>query len=116
MAKFLTDLKAECITDGKWRLIKPLVFESDVAGTITVPAFFETDFASVPRIPVIYMLLGDTGIMASVVHDYLYRYATVSRKTADVVFKEALGVSGVAWWRRYPMYLGVRLFGGACYA
>lgn len=116
MAKFLTDLVAECITDDKWRLVQSLVYESDIAGTITVPAGFETDFASVPRLPIVFMLVGDKAHLPAVVHDYLYRYAVVKRKVADQVFLEAMRVCGLFPWRRYPMYWAVRLFGGVCYA
>ena len=115
MAKFLTTLKAECINDDKWKLISPLVYESDIVGNITVPAGFECDFASVPRIPVVYMFFGDEAHQAATLHDYLYRYAAVKRKVADQVFKEAMSVSGVGW-KRFPMYWAVRLFGGVCYA
>lgn len=116
MAKFLTDLVVECVTDDKWRLTEPLVYESDITGTITVFPGFETDFASVPRLPIVYMLVGNKAHLPAVVHDYLYRYAVVPRKTADEVFLEAMNVCGIWSWRRYPMFWAVRLFGGACYA
>ena len=115
MAKFLTELDTRCINDDKWKLISPLVYQSDIAGTITVPAGFECDFASVPRIPVAFMFFGDEAHKAAVVHDYLYRYASVKREVADKVFFEAMTISGVGW-KRYPMFWGVRLFGGFCYA
>lgn len=115
MAKFITTLQTECINDDKWRLIAPLRYESDIAGTITVPAGFECDFASVPRVPIFYMLFGDEAHQAATLHDYLYRYAVVPRKVADEVFREAMSVSGVGW-KRHPMYWGVRIFGGLCYA
>lgn len=115
MARFLTKLNVECIDDDRWRLVTPLLYESDIAGTITVPAGFETDFASVPRLPVAYLFFGDEAHMAAVVHDYLCRYQTVPRKTADKVFKEAMRVSGVGW-KRFPMYLAVRIYGAICYA
>ena len=115
MAKFLTTLKTEFIDDDKRRLLAPLCYESDIMGSLTVPAGFVCDFASVPRVPVVYMLFGDEAHQAAVVHDYLYRYAVVERKVADRVFCEAMSVSGVGW-KRYPMFWGVRLFGGAFYA
>ncbi len=114
MAKFLNDLIVECINDDKWRLDESLIYESDIAGTIKIPAGFETDFASVPRLPFIYMFFGSEAHKAAVVHDYLYRYAVVERSVADKVFREAMSVSGVGW-KRIPMFYGVRLFGGLCY-
>jgi hypothetical protein len=116
MSAFLTELRVENATgldDGKWRLIAPLVYQSDVAGmTFTVPAGFISDYASVPRAPLVYWLCGDTSTMASVVHDAIYTYHWVDRATADKVLREASAVTGVAAWRRTLMYWGVRL-GGA---
>jgi hypothetical protein len=115
VSKFLTDLKVKNATDqddGKWVLLEPLVYQSDVAKmTITVPAGFVTNFASVPRIPVAYWLCGDTASEAAAVHDYLYTSHIVSREVADAVLKEASALTGVAGWRAGLMWAGVRLFG-----
>ena len=82
---------------------------------IEVPAGFETDFASVPRVPVAYWLFGDVAHEAAVVHDFLYSTAAVPRETADKVLLEAMEVTGVASWRRMPIYWAVRRFGVAHY-
>jgi hypothetical protein len=37
------------------------------------------------------------------------------REKADAVFREAMQACNVAGWRRWPMWLGVRLFGGSRY-
>ena len=67
MAKFITDLDARELTRdtstdkrGTRRLLAPLVYESDIMDGkwITVPQGFVTDYASVPRIPVTYLLAG----------------------------------------------------------
>jgi hypothetical protein len=119
MAKFDDSLDVEKINlnnnDGRgtWRLCKPLVYESDVLkDVIQVPAGFQTDFASVPRIPIIFDILGDRGDLAGVVHDCLYdKQCTINtdRKTADKVLKEALIAQGVTAWMAWVMYLGVRI-------
>lgn len=111
-AVFLTALCVEMLTDNTWKLKNPLVYQSGIAGIITVPEGFETDFASVPRIPIAYTLAGDTAHAAAVVHDFLYGTPSVPRATADAVFKEAMIVSGVPWWRRQLMWAAVRVFGG----
>lgn len=120
MTGFLTVLSVSLVDDaqadgrGMWRLEHPLVFQSAVLGrAITVPECFETDFASVPRVPVAYWLAGDTAHPAAVVHDYLYSTGEVSRATADRVLLEAMAAEGVPAWRRYPMYWAVRAFGGS---
>ncbi len=116
MSQFLTKLVMENATgqdDGLWRLVEPLVYQSDVAGqTFVVPAGFETDLASVPRLPVVYLLAGGTSNEAAVVHDFLYTVHLVSRAVADAVLREASAVTGVPAWRRWLMFWGVRL-GGA---
>jgi hypothetical protein len=95
--------------DGHWRLIAPLVYQSDVAGMIfTVPTGFITDLASVPRVPIAYLLAG-TSNEASVVHDFLYSTHPVPRNTADAVLREASAVTGVPAWRRWLMWVGVRI-------
>lgn len=129
MSEFRSKLNVELIDDDNslWRLTWPLVYYSDIAGLIVVPVGFKTDFASVPRFPVVWLAAGDTARQASVVHDYLYSHAGValadgqvqpariSRQVADDVYVEAMAVSGVSWWRRQIMWLGVRLGGGKFY-
>lgn len=115
MSKFLTSLKLEVgATDGDyWTVLEDLVYSSDVANmTITVPAGFKTDLASVPRLPVVYWLTGATSNEAAVVHDFLYSMPKFPRALADAVLREASEVTGVPWWRRQAMWSAVRLFGG----
>lgn len=119
---FLTDLYAKCNTDNSWVLDEPLKYECITSGfrgvVIEVPRGFITDFASVPRIPVVYWLLGDTAHKAAVIHDLCYRRPDItktSRKEADMIFRDAMKESGVALWRAEAMYQGLRCFGGANY-
>lgn len=115
MSAFLTELQVENATgfdDGKWRLTAPLIYQSDVAEmTFTVPTGFISDYASVPRAPLVYWLCGDTSTMASVVHDAIYTYHWVDRATADAVLREASLLTGVPAWRAALMFYGVRAFG-----
>lgn len=115
MSKFLTKLcmeNADDTDDGQWILTAPLIYRSDVAmETFIVPAGFQTDLASVPRLPIVYELTGDTSDEAAVVHDFLYSTHKVERKMADAVLREASAVTGVPAWRRWMMWAGVRCFG-----
>ena len=100
---------------GTWRLTAPLVYHSDIVGTVMVPQGFMTDFASVPRwIPVASALLLDTASEAAVVHDWLYQapHPISSRSEADAVLKEAAITSGVSRWVAWALWAGVRV-GGA---
>lgn len=121
MSKFLSDL---CVTlidpkansgRGLWRLEGSLVYLSDKFGMLGVPKGRRTDFASVPRLPFAFVLLGDMGHSAAVVHDWLYDTGRLSRKDSDNLFYEALQVCGVARWKAAMMWFGVRVFGGRLY-
>lgn len=113
---FQTSLDTRELSDNRFVLLAPLVYSSVLLGRdITVPAGFVTDFASVPRLPVAYLLAGGEANEAAVVHDYLYHSHDVPRPTADAVFEEAMATTGQPWWRRKLMWAGVRLFGGTPY-
>jgi len=87
-------------------------YQSDIAKRMfTVPVGFYTDFASVPRIGIIYAALGDTAHEPAVIHDWLYYAALVPRELADKVLLEAMVSIGVPAWRRWPIYWGVRIGG-----
>ena len=117
MAKFLSPLEVTQRPDGRWVLLAPFIYRSDIAGVggIHVPTGFDTDFASVPRLPFMFWLLGDRGHKAAVIHDYLYRTALVSRAMADRAFHEALQVSGEDSVSSWLMWTGVRVGGWASY-
>ena len=119
MSAFLTPLSIEAADDqdsGEWILTRALHYQSDLARmVIIVPKGFQTDLASVPRIPLIYTVVGNVATKAAVVHDYLYSSGMVSRKMADAILREASEVTGVSWFRRWTMWLGVRIGGGSHY-
>lgn len=119
MSGFLSDLQIKMVGDEdppRYRLISSLIYKSDLLnGTVEVPINFETDFASTPRLPLVYLLFGGVACKEAVVHDWLYTCASVPRSMADAVFKEACEVEGVPLWRRWSMWAAVRVFGGAHY-
>jgi hypothetical protein len=114
MAKFLTELDARLKrgSDTVWVIKSRLTYDSDKLGRIKVPEGFETDFASVPRVPLFYALFGDKAHREAVLHDYLYRtdsVPVVKRSEADDLFLEAMKVRGKSYFTRYGMYWGVRM-------
>jgi len=118
MSKFLSALDGRSVDDKLWLLLSPLHYESDILGPIKVPLGFMTDFASVPRVPIAYMLFGDRAHRESVIHDYLYRTDSVPQATysqANNVFLEAMKVRGKGYFVRYAMYWGVVLGGWTAY-
>jgi hypothetical protein len=116
MSKFLTELETSLLdNDRTWELDAELIYQSDLLSTvITVPNGFQTDFASVPRVPIAYGLFGGKAHREAVIHDYLYRIDSkpvATRKQADDVFYEAMKLRGKSWFVRWCMWSGVRLGG-----
>lgn len=101
-----------------WELHEPLEWTNGVWKVI-VPALFQCDYASVPRIPIAFMLVGDTAHEAGTVHDYLYREGAQlidgrvtrepTRQEADDIFLKIMGEMGINWFKRQAMYRAVRL-------
>lgn len=94
-----------------WRLQTDLAYLSELYGMIVVDAGFETDFASVPRVPFAFWLAGGTAEASAVIHDYLvrrhYTMCKISWRGAADVFREAMKHEGVPAWRRWLMYQAV---------
>lgn len=115
MQRFPTPLQVELQTDHTWRLLAPFSYLDPDHGRIDVPAGFETDFASVPRLPWLFVLFGDVGHAAAVIHDRLYSAGLLSRSASDRVLLNALRSSGVSRWRAWLMWAGVRVGGRSRY-
>lgn len=99
--------------DGRttWQLAAPLEFYyAPVRERLTVPAGYVTDFASIPRLPLLWWLMSDYGQPAAVVHDYLCDRKQYPRKFADEVFRAALHACGVSPWRAAVMFAAVRSY------
>lgn len=124
MGKFVTPLRAEKLSERNWELLEALIYKSDtLSDYIVVPKNFVTNFASVPRIPFMYLLFGGIGDEAATLHDWLYSTLCsidVSRAKADKILRgviiECLTKDGKAKWKAiliaYAMWAGVRI-GGA---
>ncbi len=116
---FLSDLVIAEVDDKVFRLTEPLEYRSAYIGKkIVVPRGFETDFASVPRIPMVYSIWGDRAHREAVIHDYLYRKDSepmVPFHTANRIFLDAMCDRGKPFYVRWPMYLAVQAFGRGSY-
>lgn len=130
MGKFLTKLECTPIDDSdkNWIVDHPLVFQSDIIGKITVPAGFQTDLASVPRMPLFYMLYGGRAHHEGVVHDLLFRKDAaehvefldglrkeVTFSQANRVFLEAMKARHKSFLVCYGMTAGVFIGGWFSY-
>jgi len=123
---FLTPLDVRVQPSGKtFKLLYPFTYRYRRLGrkfTLTVPAGFETDFASIPQpFHVIISKLGRHN-KAAVIHDAIYQGAhklqsslgypmVFTRRQADLIFLDGMEDLGVPVWKRYVMYFGVRLGG-----
>lgn len=110
---FTNTLRVELIdhqNQGTWKLLEPLNFWHPDYGFLDVPAGFETDFASVPRVPFAYWLTGNTAHAPATLHDYLCRSGKVKRKQADKLFLEAMDAVGIPRGRALPMFIAVRAY------
>lgn len=126
MSSFTTQLRVEPLDDGAhWKLTEDFIYYVGEIGSdvwISVPTGYITDFGSIPRI--LWSLLPPWGTYgkATVIHDYLCdgrsmvrggELSAVDRKTADLIFLEAMGVLDVNVAVRYTMYASVRVYGKA---
>ena len=74
-----------------------------------------TDFASVPRIPLVFSVFGDRAHEAATIHDYLYD-TKHNRKQADLIFRQALFEDPfIPNWKAHAMYAAVRAWGWKYY-
>lgn len=123
MGIFSTELSATLKTnkrssDGRlmWHVDQPLVFLSDITNQIyVVPKGFFTDFATVPRVPIIFDIFGDTIHAPATLHDWLYSNGLESRLVCDRILKEATLAIGEPEWKATMIYWAVRLFGWRFY-
>jgi len=103
--------EAESGGRAEWQLREDLIYQSELVGLVIVPAGYETDFASVPRAPLVYWLFGDTAQASAVVHDFLcgewYPTRRITWRAAADVFYEAMVHEGVPGWRRWLMRMAV---------
>ena len=120
MSRFVSTLKTDQTDRRTYKLLDDLVLADDYQRTITVPAGFTTDFASIKVLHnaflfVLFALVSGYGNYAATVHDFLYSEGQVSRKEADAVLYRALRAEGVARWRAWLFWAGVRIGGAKHY-
>lgn len=84
--------------------------DSGLPNTI-VPDFFETDLISIPRW--LWWLIPPHGraAKASVPHDYHYINQDITRKEADLLYREGCAHLKVKPWRKSVMYFFLRVTG-----
>lgn len=110
---FVSALYIEELPEGKKRLTLPLIYvDVDNKATI-VPLGFITDYASVPKTPLLYLLFSGVADRSSTLHDFLYSSKATARADADSLFLAAMLEEKTPRWKAHAMYYAVRLFGKA---
>ena len=126
MSSFTSPLRVEAVDARSWRLLEEFGYyigSKDSSEYVSVPAGYVTDFATIPQ--VFWSVIPPWGKYgkAAVIHDFLcsdkqYRRVTedgfegveCSRKQADDIFLEAMGVLGVDEVTKTMMYAAVRAY------
>lgn len=96
--------------DGGYELVEPMTWTHD-EHWVTVPAGFQTDLASIPRIARFLFPGHGKTRKPAVLHDYLYANNFGTRKGADLLFRLAMEQEGMSLWRRQLAYRAVRMGG-----
>ena len=93
----------------RWVVQEPFVWYVDYVNknkAIIVPAGFETDFGSIPKI--LNPIFSSTEYISYILHDYLYTFwhqLGVTRKEADQILLESLRVEGMSKVKSMIIYL-----------
>lgn len=120
MSAFLDPIDVRLVGPDRWMTLTPVRYNSDVAKRrITVPAEFVTDFASVPRAPLAYLIAAGRARGPALIHDHLYQApGWDDRDLADAIFSEAmdldqpeLGIYREPGPITFAMWGAVRAFG-----
>jgi hypothetical protein len=109
----------EHVAAGKFVVREPLVWASrdDLADSITVPAGFPTDLASIPRFLRDRKPFDPNGpsFPAGILHDFLYATGKFGKAFADELLYVSLRTEGVSAPIAWAYYKAVDWFGHAAY-
>ncbi len=108
---FLNELKIKPVKGDQWELLCSMSYVGAGGRVITVPAGFQMDLASIPRVFRPLFPVHGKHTRAAVVHDWLYAEKIGKRKEADQLFLSIMKELGVGWIKRRMMYAAVRAGG-----
>ncbi len=118
MSSFTSDLLVKVLADerngqGLFEVAQPFTFDLGFLGSgesITVPAGFQTDFASIPWFARWLFPISGKVAKAALLHDYML---LLNDPRASDAFAQALEAAGVGKVRRWIMVTAVRLWNGS---
>ena len=122
MSQFITELYIQ-LKEGSDKIFvldenRPLVYYSSLLKRkgldpfLRAPGGFNTDLASVPRVPFVFSFWGGRAHREAVIHDFSFckdSKPNLSFSLANRVLLEAMKCRGKPMRIRYPMYWGVCL-------
>lgn len=98
---------------NKWITVRPFTYYLDVEWweSVTVPAWYEFDWASVPMIFGMFVQRVEPQTISSAcLHDYLYTdWRIYNRSKTDIIFRESLSIAWCGKIKSYIMWLWVVL-------
>jgi hypothetical protein len=124
-------------SDGRslWAIQKEITYRTHAGDIITIPRGVQTDLASIPRLLWTFLPPDGPWVQIAVFHDLLYktkgngvwsfhkdgsdpkpslsRQVCYTRKEADELLRDGMADLGIAGFRRWAIYNGVRIGGGA---
>lgn len=114
MMEFVTDPVVIILGPNRFKLAEDFIYKV-YDYTRIVPADFESDLDSIPRIPFAYMLLKNRCPRSAILHDYEYEIAELPREICDAIFLCSMESEGMPAWARNMNYAGVRIGGASHY-
>lgn len=110
--EFLTDTCIKPMVDYHYQTCNKIYFTVN-GERFEIPAHFETDLASIPKIAWPIMAPAHSSLIRpAIVHDWFYRKTCdFTRYETDLIFYHMLKNDGVSTFRASLMYYAVRWFG-----
>lgn len=130
MAKHFNYLESREIGRRLYLILSDLEYQDVAFGSIVAKRGFVTNYASIDVLHnallfIFYALLASYGDKAATIHDWLYSGYGIerldgsiyypTRQECDEVLYRALRAEGVARWRAYMFYAGVRVGGSGAF-
>lgn len=130
MSKAFSPLDTRELFTGEYQLLADFTYLDPIYGPVTAKKTFKTNYASIDVLKkfmmfLFYALLVKYGDRSATIHDWLYSGYGIeqhdgtiyypSRKECDDLFHRALVAEGVARWRAWVFYWGVRIGGESHY-
>jgi hypothetical protein len=108
------DPNVTILLDDSFRLERPYFVRLD-DDYHCIPEGFVTDLGSIPRVPVVYLLLGGRGHKAAIVHDWLYRTGFYTQEVCDYYYYLLLRLTKIDYPSAWAMHKGLQIGGHKAY-